>query len=993
MNMKNILFDKSIYQINLLDSRSRFKSYSSIINYNSRKENEFVINDKWKGIFLNDLPEDLDEFISNIDEDKLKDVEVPLSLELQGYGKPQYVNTQYPFDGYSNSNIGDIPSINIPCFVYQRDLEITKEDLTKRIIINFKGFESGLFLYINNKFLGYSENLYLDSEFDISNLLIEGTNKIHAIVSKYSSSTWLSNQDFFRFMGIFRDVSISKYPKNHIFDIEIKTKNDGNTTINLTGNISDLKKEVVVISPDNEIVYKQDDLSNNIKFKIDNPLLWSGESPNLYRLIIKTYYKDELIEIVEENYGYREIKIDNGIIYFNGKRLKLYGINRHEWNHLKGRSVSEEDMKFDVEFLKKYNVNAVRTSHYPNNSRFYELADQYGLYIMDEACLETHSSLVTYNTIGYDTQVPGYDESWLNICLNKVERMYLRDKNHPSIFMYSLGNESGYGEVLNRMYLKLKELNNEVLVHYEWACRVKGKDQCSDVFSQMYAPACKIDELLTTYKEKPYLICEYAHAMGNSLGAIDRYIDLFKKHENYHGGFIWDYIDQGLYIKNESGELILNYGGDFLEKPCDYDFCCNGVIFANRKDAYSSPKALEMKYQYQQINFELIDNKLIIRNDYLFTNLNKYKVIFKLLNKGKIINEYQQVIDLNPNDETSINLDFVNINLDGENVLSIEVRDDENVIAYQYYVLSKNKKETIKETYDLKVIDGRYNIGVKVDNLDLLFAKSSISSHLGGLISLKVNDEEYLVNEILPTIFRPITNNDYGNYFVYDNNLLLSYSRYLRLDYKSTKYQYDKENFVIKFKYLLEHKNEKGIWITYKVTNKSEIIVEVNYEKLDNISELGMLGLRFELVKDKKQVTYCGLSGETYPDRKKSGIYGIHKLRVEDGYTNYMTPQECGNHEDTRYLVVDGDKSKLKIEYLDNLFKFKFMEYSDFMIEDSSHYEELPKTRKNYLTLIGYSRGIGGDNSWGAKVHKEYCINNENLTFSIKLYEAKKGDE
>ena len=221
MNMKNILFDKSIYQINLLDSRSRFKSYSSIINYNSRKENEFVINDKWKGIFLNDLPEDLDEFISNIDEDKLKDVEVPLSLELQGYGKPQYVNTQYPFDGYSNSNIGDIPSVNIPCFVYQRDLEITKEDLAKRIIINFKGFESGLFLYINNKFLGYSENLYLDSEFDISNLLIEGTNKIHAIVSKYSSSTWLSNQDFFRFMGIFRDVSISKYPKNHIFDIEI----------------------------------------------------------------------------------------------------------------------------------------------------------------------------------------------------------------------------------------------------------------------------------------------------------------------------------------------------------------------------------------------------------------------------------------------------------------------------------------------------------------------------------------------------------------------------------------------------------------------------------------------------------------------------------------------------------------------------------------------------------------------------------------------------
>lgn len=992
LNIKDILFDKSIYDINLLEARSNFNTYSSKDNYKNALTNEIIINDGWKGIYFKNLPDDLNELLSNIKDEELVNVDVPLSLELQGYGQAQYVNTQYEFDGYNTSEIGEIPNVDIPCFLYQRDLTISSDDKSKKIIINFKGFESGLFLYINKQFVGYSENLYLDSEFDISNFLNVGENKIYVLVSKYSSSSWLLNQDFFRFMGLFRDVSINKLHPNHILDLEIKAKNNGITRVSLTGDIDALKKEVEVISPIDETVYKVTTFSNEIDFHIDNPMLWSAETPNIYKLIIRTYFKDELIEIVEENYGYREVKIENGILYFNGKRLKLYGINRHEWNHLRGRNVSLDDMKFDVEFLKNYNVNAIRTSHYPNHPSFYDLTDKYGFYVMNEACLETHSSLTTYNKIGYDTQIPGDDPAWNHICLNKIRRMYLRDKNHPSIFMYSLGNESGYGEVLNNMYKEIKKLNPDVLVHFEWCCRVEGKDMCTDVYSQMYTPAYKIDNLLANYNKKPYLICEYAHAMGNSLGAIDKYIALFDKHQHYHGGFIWDYIDQAIYTRDDFGNFVLNYGGDFLEKPSDHDFCCNGVIFADRTQAYKAPKAIEMKYQYQQIEFHLNGCELKIKNNYLFTNLEKFKFVFKIFNDDKVVKEIEKVFNIPPNDEYIFKLHVENFSL-GETILQINVFENDNKIAYKHFVLSNIKKYPILKKKKLSVIDGRYNIGVKVGNLDLLFAKSSISYHLGGLFSLKVNDEEYLIDEILPSIFRPTTNNDYANYFMYDNNMLLSYSKYLRLDYKSTSYEFDDEKFVIKFKYLLDHRNETGIWIKYTVNDCAEILIDVEYEKLQDISEISMLGLRFELLKNKRKIQYCGLSGETYPDRKAGGIYGVYDLEVEDGYTNYMTPQECGNHEDTRWLILSGEQSKLKFEYIDNLFKFKFMEFSDFSIECATHYEELPKTRKNYLTIMGYTRGVGGDNTWGAKVHEEYCINNENLNFSIKIFEINKGDE
>lgn len=993
MDIEKILFDRSIYEINLLESRSTFKSYSTIDNYNNSLTNESLFNDNWKGLYLKDIPKNLDEFISSIKEAELHNVEVPLSLELQGYGKPQYVNTQYEFDGYAESEIGGIPKLDNPCFIYQNYMNINKEDLNKKIIINFKGFESGLFLYVNDIFVGYSENLYLDSEFDISKYLIEGNNKINACVVKYNSSRWLLNQDFFRFTGLFRDVTIYKLHKNHIYDVWIKTKNTGLTEIRLTGDLLNIRKDIEIYQPDGKLIFESSDLLNDFCFNIVSPFLWSAETPNLYTLIIKTYLDNELIEIVEEHFGYKEVKINDGVLFYNNKRLKLYGINRHEWNCQKGRSVTIDDMNFDVEFLKNHNVNAVRTSHYPNNSYFYELADKYGLYIMDEACLETHSSLTTYNSIGYDTQIPGDDHSWDGICVNKVKRMYLRDKNHPSIFMYSLGNESGYGEVLYEMYKALKELDKDILIHYEWSCRLPGKDNCTDVFSQMYAPAYKIDELLSGYDKKPYLICEYAHAMGNSLGALDKYLALFDKYKNYHGGFIWDYIDQSLYSRDDEGNMLLNYGGDFLDKPSDHDFSCNGVIFSDRTKAHKAPKAIEMKYQYQQINFTLNENILGIENNYLFTNTNRFKFIIKVYSNQKLIQSYERVFDILPSSKFDFELDKDLLNFIGEVVVQIKVVSNDNLIAYKHFDIVKQKPLIEKDIKELKVIDGRFNIGVKVGNLDLLFSKSSYLQSLGGLISLKINNEEYLVNEILPTIFRPITNNDYSNYMAYDDSFLLSYSKYLRLDYKSTKYDYDEHQFKIRFKYLMDHRNETGVWITYTVTELGELIIDVDYEKLNDISELGMLGLRFELVKNKKNIDYCGLSGETYPDRKKGGIYGIHHLNVEDGYVEYMTPQECGNHEDTRWIVVNGESSKLRLEYIDKYFKFKFMEYSDFSIDTASHFDELPKTRKNYLTIMGYTRGIGGDNTWGAKVHEEYCIKNENLSFSIRLFEERKEDE
>ncbi len=1001
---KKILFDKSIYGINLLEARSRFLSYSSEEDFKADKTEETILSGIWKGKYFEDYPDNIDPYLDDeYDIEKENDVEVPLSCELQGFGQPQYVNTEYPFDGYNQNATGEALSVKNPCMMYWKDLEISLLN-DKRYILDIKGFESGLFLYVNGKNVGYSENLYLDSEFDITPFLQSGKNRVTFLCFKYSSSSWLLDQDFFRFMGIFRDVSLFTLPKKHIYDIFIDTDVslddlNGNVTLKLVGELENTTKQVTIINKQGEIVAEDTFINNEWKTNLSDAALWSAEEPNIYTLIVKLKEEEKTIEIVKEHFGFKKVEIKDGILLFNGKRLIVKGINRHEWNPDRGRNVTLDDIDFDRDFLKKNNVNAIRTSHYPNRSEFYEMTDKAGFYVVDEACLESHGANQQYNGwITDDTPLPASKEEWVTICTEKVRRMYLRDKNHPSIFMYSLGNEAGRGEVFAKMRETLLKMNPNLFIHYEGYNLYPEWSFLSDVTSTMYFRPEWIPSLLEKYPNKPYIQCEYAHAMGNSCGNLDEYHDLVRRYPSYQGGFIWDYIDQGLYFDGKKKSEHLHFGGDYLDKPNDHDFCCNGVIFADRKDAHLSSKALAMKHLYQPFYITEKDNKITIENELLFTT-GIYRVVLTYLIDGVKKDVLDELIEIKPGDICSFDIPMMDYCKKDDVSLAVSLyltedkfglhRGDE--ISYQDFDIQKKTKDShLIRDFKLTVVDGRYNIGVTCGgDLSLLFSKSNISFAPSGLISIKYKGEEYLSLTALPTIFRATTNNDQTNDFLSRAKLCYSYSRFMTVDVNETEWKADEHSFEIRFHYLMDEMNKKGVFVTYTVTDDSNVHIKLEYEPLSGVKTLGEFGLHFYLAKDIENLSYYGRYLESYSDRKDGNKLGIYELNIEDGRTKYIYPQESGNREDTRYIRLKNKNTSLLFSYDKDYFSFHFQKYSSFRIDEVKHEEELGESNYHHLEILGRMRGIGGDDSWGAPVHPQYEIDGtipHAFEFDLKPY-------
>ncbi len=984
---RKILFDKSVYGINLLESRSRFQSYSSEADFSKNKTEETILSGIWKGKYFDDYPNDLGSYLEkDYDIRSEKEVEVPLSCELQGYGQLQYVNTEYPFDGYNRNKEGDELSVKNPCMLYWKDVDV---DLSKKkkYLLDIKGFESGLFLYVNGNQVGYSENLYLDSEFDITPFLINGRNRLSLLCFKYSSSSWLLDQDFFRFMGLFRDVSLFVLPEKHIFDVSVVTdvnldNLEGKAFIHLTGELDQTRKEIIIQDKDGKNIIDDVVDSDTYQTKISGVSLWSAESPNLYTLIVKVKADGKAVEIIKEHFGFKKAEIKEGILLFNGKRLIVKGINRHEWNADRGRNVTLKDLKFDSDFLKKNNVNAIRTSHYPNRSEFYDMADESGFYVVDEACLESHGTNLQYDGwIEDDSPIPASKEEWNTICTEKVRRMYLRDKNHPSIFMYSLGNEAGRGTVFSRMRDTLLKLNPNLIVHYEGYNLYKEWSYLSDVTSTMYFRPEWIPDLLKQYPNKPYIQCEYAHAMGNSCGNLDEYHDLVRQYPSYQGGFIWDYIDQGLYFDGKGKSEHLHFGGDYLDKPNDHDFCCNGVIFANRKDAHLSSKALAMKHLYQPFYITLTDKKIVMENELLFIT-SDYRIVLSYLADGKRENICDKVMNIKPGETCLLDIPSMPFDETKDISLTVSVYLTDNLfglncgdeISYQDFVIQKKQKRVLEKKDKLEVVNGRFNIGVTCEDLSLLFSKTNLSFALSGLISIKYKGEEYLSLSTVPTLFRATTNNDQTNDFLSRGKLSYSYSRFMSVDVKETRWKITEDSFAITFHYLMDEENRKGVYVTYTVTDDSNIHVRLDYEPLSGLRTLGEFGLHFYLAKNIENLTYYGRYLESYSDRKAGNRLGVYELNIQNGRTKYIYPQESGNREDTRYLELKNDKTSLLFSYDKDYFSFHFQEYSSFRIDEVKHEEELGNSNYHHLEILGLMRGVGGDDSWGAPVHRQYEI-------------------
>ena len=581
-------FDYSLVKDPQYFCDGRMEAHSDHMYYRSEEEREdeetsyrHSLNGLWKFHYARNYA----STVAGFEEDAYsckdwEDIYVPAHIQMEGYDVPQYANVQYPWEGHEELHPGQIPERFNPVGSYVKYFHVPENMKGKRVFISFQGAESGLALWLNGTFVGYSEDSFTPSEFELTEYLKEGENKLAAQVFKWTASSWCEDQDFFRFSGIYRDVYLYTVPEVHVYDLKIRAIPDETlkkASLEIVTKTWGKGKLKLTLSRKGEILLQDEkalDGEDTCTWEILNPLLWSAEEPNLYDLDMEVYDENGMLqEIIPEKVGFRRFEMKDGIMTLNGKRIVFKGVNRHEFSSVTGRHVSREELIQDIVTMKQNNINAIRTCHYPDASPIYRLCDEYGLYMIAENNLESHGSWDVAELTGdYTDIVPHNKPEWLDMMLDRVNSMYQRDKNHPAILIWSCGNESFGGKDIFEMSEFYRKNDPTRLVHYEGLFHDRSYNATSDMESQMYPSVEAIKEFLAKDDSKPFICCEYTHAMGNSCGAMHKYTDLTDTEPKYQGGFIWDYIDQSIYKKDRYGKEFQAYGGDFGERPTDYNF-------------------------------------------------------------------------------------------------------------------------------------------------------------------------------------------------------------------------------------------------------------------------------------------------------------------------------------------------------------------------------------------------------------------------------------
>lgn len=592
------LTDPSIFRVNKLASHSDHIHFRDCDDLKSKSSYSKCLNGVWSVIYSETIAErEKDFYKEGFTSERISSINVPGHAELQGYGKPHYINTLYPWDGREMLRPPMIPENN-PVLQYIYSFDIEPSMANDRIIIRFEGVERAFFLYINGVEVGYSEDSFSPAEFDITEYVRGKNNRLCVEVFKHSKASYLEDQDFFRFFGIFRPVYLYSIPKCHLYDffVHSELKENGDGVFSIDCDLSIAKNDYYKISytlkdSDNTIL---EDCTNIIKSgkisfgkkEINQVKAYSYYDPYLYSLLITIADKaGNILELVPYKVGFNHIDIVDSQIRYNYKRLLICGINRHEWSPLNGRAISLEEMQKDIEIIRNANINSVRTSHYPNRVEWYHLCDKAGIYLMSETNLESHGSWQKMGIIEPSWNVPGSKNEWREIVLDRAKSNFETFKNHPSIIFWSLGNESYCGDNIKDMYSYFKSVDSSRLVHYEGVfTNPIYRDSVSDIESQMYTSPEECKAFMDSNKKKPFMLCEYMHSMGNSLGGFSFYDKLFDEYPIYSGGYIWDFIDQALYKSYPDGSKYLAYGGDFGDRNSDYEFSCNGIVDAERKE-------------------------------------------------------------------------------------------------------------------------------------------------------------------------------------------------------------------------------------------------------------------------------------------------------------------------------------------------------------------------------------------------------------------------
>lgn len=960
------------------------------------------------------------------------DIRVPAHIQMEGYDIPQYANIQYPWDGREDVWRDAVPTDFNPVASYVKYFTLPEGFVKNGLYISFQGVESGFALWLNGSYVGYSEDSFTPSEFDLTPYVKEGENKLALKVFKWTSSSWCEDQDFYRFSGIFRSVYLYTMPKVHVYDLKVqpvveeslenaklvldmeicgkvetveKSADDAkmqnvSAKITLTGSRDDSKEGVAGSVSENTIFsetisFQSNNTSDTIRFtdtgaatvhfeqQVSHPALWSAEHPDLYTLTVELLDESgNSVEFISQNIGFRRFEMKDGIMTLNGKRIVFKGVNRHEFSSKTGRAVSKEEVLQDIITMKQNNINAIRTCHYPDASGIYELCDRYGLYMIAENNLESHGSwdAASHGLVPKDTIVPGDNMDWEPMMLDRVNSCYQRDKNHPAILIWSVGNESYGGKVIFDMSEKFRAVDPHRLVHYEGIFNDRRYEGTSDMESQMYTSVENIKKFLAEHKEKPFICCEYTHAMGNSCGAMHKYTDLTDTEPRYQGGFIWDYIDQSILKKDRYGQEFQAYGGDCGERPTDYNFSGNGICYGGGREA--SPKMQEVKFNYQNISVAFEEEgKFTVINKNLFADTGEYQCVAILQKNGIVVKKRKMDTNVAPLSSGTYEIPF-EIPDDAEYAVTVSfvLREDTlwaeagHEVAFGQKVYKKEVKSAVPEK-PLKVVRGKVNIGVKGDDFDCLFSLLN-----GGLVSYRYAGKEMIGKIPMPNFWRAPVDNDNGSmapgrYAQWKiASMYISHRNGGMFDNVPTTVEETEHSVTITYTYYMPTTPASKCQVAYTVYGDGTVETKLTYDPVEGLPDMPEFGMMFKLNADYDNVEWYGYGPEeTYADRRHGAKLGIYKNKAADNMAKYLVPQECGNKVGVRYAKVTDDRGRGLLFSGDEL-SFSALPYTPHELENAAHPYELPQVHYTVVRVALAQMGVGGDDSWGAWVHPEYHI-------------------
>jgi beta-galactosidase len=1007
------IHDPKFFKENCMAAHSDHVAYADEKEAEERKSSfRLPLDGVWKFHYARNYAQTVSGFeAEDFDCKCWEDIRVPAHIQMEGYDIPQYVNIQYPWDGREDVWRDAVPSEFNPVASYVKYFTLPEGFQKNGLYISFQGVESGFALWLNGQYVGYSEDSFTPSEFDLSQYVKEGENKLAVQVFKWTSSSWCEDQDFYRFSGIFRSVYLYTMPKVHVYDLKVEPvvdeavlnadllvtmqmRGEGKARLTLTGSrnysVLEEKEEQILFSEELPVF----DGEVHFEKEVDKPELWSAEIPNLYTLTIECFDQNgERSELVSQRIGFRRFEMKDGIMTLNGKRIVFKGVNRHEFSSKTGRAVTREEVLKDIVTMKQNNINAIRTCHYPDASIIYDLCDEYGLYMIAENNLESHGSwdAAMHGSVPKDTIVPGDNMDWEPMMLDRVNSCYQRDKNHPAVLIWSVGNESYGGKVIFDMSEKFRALDPYRLVHYEGIFHDRRYEATSDMESQMYTSVENVKKFLAEHKEKPFIMCEYTHAMGNSCGAMHKYTDLSDTEPRYQGGFIWDYIDQSILKKDRYGKEFQAYGGDFLERPTDYNFSGNGICYGGDRDP--SPKMQEVKFNYQNISvlFEK-DGKFTVVNKNLFAGTDQFRCVAVLQKNGVVIKKQEIKTAVPPLSSSAYEIPFAVLRADGQDqkkeepdveyalTVSFLLKEDRSWADAGHEVAFGQKiykKSTVFHASQkpIRVVHGKVNIGVKGEDFDCLFSMLN-----GGLVSYRYAGKEMIEKIPMPNFWRAPVDNDNGSmaparYAQWKiASMYISHRNGGMFDNVPTKVEEKDNTVTVTYTYFMPTTPASKCQVAYTVFGDGTIETKLMYDPVEGLPDMPEFGMMFWFNADYDNLTWYGMGpDETYADRRHGAKLGIYSNKVADNMAKYLVPQECGNKVGVRYARLVDAKGRGILFEGDEL-SFSALPYTPHELENAAHVYELPQVHHTIVRVAMAQMGVGGDDSWGSWVHPEYHI-------------------